>query len=105
MSEWNPDLYLKFKNERTQPALDRVNRIRHLPPDKAADLRCGPGSSTAVLRDAFPSAQLIEIDSSELMIRQAREKHPELTFRHDDARNLDGGVLLHFRRFIFTAVK
>jgi len=39
------------------------------------------------------------------MIRQAREKHPELTFRHDDARNLDGGVLLHFRRFIFTAVK
>jgi len=80
MSEWNPDLYLKFKNERTQPALDRVNRIRHLPPDKAADLRCGPGSSTAVLRDAFPSAQLIEIDSSELMIRQARENIRSLHF-------------------------
>lgn len=27
MSEWNPDLYLKFKTERTQPVKDLISRI------------------------------------------------------------------------------
>ena len=25
--DWNPELYLKFKEERTQPAIDLANRI------------------------------------------------------------------------------
>jgi trans-aconitate methyltransferase len=28
MGDWNPEQYLKFKNERTQPSMDLVSRIR-----------------------------------------------------------------------------
>lgn len=54
MSDWNSKQYLKFKNERTQPAIDLANRILINNPKKIIDIGCGPGNSTQVLAEKFP---------------------------------------------------
>lgn len=91
MSDWNSEQYLKFKNERTQPALDLANRLRELSPAKAADVGCGPGNSTAALKSVFPDAEVIGIDNSPNMIGKAEKSHPELAFRLCDASSLEAG--------------
>ena len=96
MSDWNSELYLKFKQQRTQPALDLVNRIRTLTPERIVDLGCGPGNSTAVLRSAFPDANITGIDNSQNMIDKATAEHPELSFRLCDAHGLEVGNDLIF---------
>lgn len=47
--DWNPELYLKFNEERTQPAIDLASRINVQNPKKIIDIGCGPGNSTQVL--------------------------------------------------------
>lgn len=96
MSKWNSDLYLKFAAERTQPALDLANRIRDFRPKKAADIGCGPGNSTVILKHLFPDADLTGIDSSENMIEKARTSYPDLSFQLGDARSIESGCDLLF---------
>jgi Trans-aconitate methyltransferase len=85
MADWDSAQYLKFKNERTQPAIDLVNRISLGNPLKIADIGCGPGNSTQVLAARFPNAKIIGIDSSENMVAAARKQYPGLEFRVGDA--------------------
>ena len=85
MAEWNAAQYLKFKAERTQPALDLARRLSLLSPDTVLDIGCGPGNSTAVLKDLFPNADITGIDKSEAMLQEARASYPELTFLQCDA--------------------
>lgn len=47
--DWNPELYLKFDNERIQPSIDLVSKISYENPDSIIDIGCGPGNSTQVL--------------------------------------------------------
>ena len=80
MSDWNPQQYLKFKKDRTQPAIDLAARLEYGSPAKALDLGCGPGNSTAVLKARFPEANVIGADYSENMVETAKHDHPELEF-------------------------
>lgn len=81
MSEWNSEQYLKFKNQRTQPAIDLVKRIEIKNPQTILDVGCGPGNSTKVLQDAFPKAHILGIDNSENMIKKARDTYSDIEFR------------------------
>lgn len=96
MEDWNAKLYLRFQKERTQPAIDLANRVRSHSLQKIADLGCGPGNSTAVLKTLFPKAEILGIDSSERMIQQARKEHPELSFQLQDLHDLDSGYDMLF---------
>jgi len=80
---WNPTLYLDFDRERTQPCIDLV---RHIPiePATLADLGCGPGNSTAVLRSRWPAAKITGVDSSVRMLAMARETNPDATWIEAD---------------------
>ncbi len=80
MADWNSTQYLKFKNERTQPAIDLVNRITAVNPQKIVDLGCGPGNSTQVLAERFKQASILGVDNSENMVAAAKEKYPDLDF-------------------------
>jgi len=84
MSDWNPKDYLDFKAERTQPAADLIARLPNRSPKSIIDLGCGPGNSTALLRQAFPSADLTGVDSSPAMIATAREAVSGATFIEAD---------------------
>ena len=96
MADWSSSQYLKFKNQRTQPAVDLAMRVVEKRPKTVVDIGCGPGNSTAVLRRIFPEAELLGIDSSPDMIERARREHPDLRFRLCDARALGGQYALLF---------
>lgn len=80
MADWNPDLYLRYADERTRPALDLAARIPLQCADSVLDIGCGPGNSTAVAAARFPGARVLGVDSSPAMVEQARRKHPEFRF-------------------------
>lgn len=80
MADWSPTQYLKFEKERTQPAIDLVNRIDAYNPVKIIDIGCGPGNSTSVLKSRFPDAYILGIDNSPDMIEAAKKNHPDLDF-------------------------
>lgn len=77
MSPWNAHHYLKFGDERTQPAVDLASRIEIANPKTVIDLGCGPGNSTQVLRGRWPDARLTGLDRSLEMIAAARASYPE----------------------------
>ncbi|MBQ8752984.1 MAG: methyltransferase domain-containing protein [Clostridia bacterium] len=96
MTDWNAELYLRFKEQRTQPARDLAVRLQGVTPARAADIGCGPGNSTAVLQAAFPEAYIRGVDTSVAMLEKARSAHPELEFALCDARELESGWDLLF---------
>lgn len=86
--QWDSDLYLQFKAERTQPSRDLARRIPLERPSKALDVGCGPGNSSRVLADVFPGLRIMGIDSSPEMIAAAKAAHPDMAFRLCDAGKL-----------------
>lgn len=78
MLDWNPNLYLKFAKERTQPAKDLISHIEKENPRRIIDIGCGPGNSTKELHIRWRNAQIIGLDSSETMLAKAKTDYPEL---------------------------
>ncbi len=76
MPTWDPSVYLQFANERTQPTVDLIARIRLAQPTRIIDLGCGPGNSAAVLRRQWPHADLTGLDSSTDMLKAAAQAYP-----------------------------
>ena len=72
MADWSPEKYLAFANERARPAADLIAQIKGVDPRVIVDLGCGPGNSTAQLRQRFPSAAITGIDASPAMIEKAK---------------------------------
>lgn len=97
MQEWDPQQYLRFKAERTQPSLDLVARLKSycgsngtpFAPKTALDLGCGPGNSTMVVANAFPDARVLGVDNSPDMVREAERtcatSDGRVSFRRFDA--------------------
>lgn len=83
---WDPQRYLTFGDERTQPVVDLVSRVPLAAPATVVDLGCGPGNSTAVLRSRFPHADILGLDSSAAMIEAARTSlsDPRTRFEQGD---------------------
>jgi trans-aconitate 2-methyltransferase len=77
MPVWDPNLYLKYANERTRPAADLIAQIHLEAPARIVDLGCGPGNSTELLRQRWPDAAITGVDNSPEMLAQAKAKHPE----------------------------
>ncbi len=83
---WSAAQYLKFEHERTRPVLDLVQRIPLTQVETAADIGCGPGNSTEVLRERYPQAHIVGLDSSPDMIQAARKRLPSVAFEVADIR-------------------
>jgi trans-aconitate 2-methyltransferase len=79
--DWNPDLYLKFDKERTQPSIDLVRRISFDKPGRIIDIGCGPGNSTQVLAERWPGSDILGVDKSPSMIEKAKNDFPDQEWR------------------------
>jgi len=88
---WDAGVYLKFAKERTQPAIDLAARIELSTPARILDLGCGPGNSTAVLRNRWPDAAITGLDSSPQMIATAHEGFPHGVWQVGDAASWSAG--------------
>lgn len=84
MPDWNPKLYLQFKNERNRASLDLIQHINHPQAAFITDLGCGPGNSTKVLHNTYPSAHITGIDNSQSMLKEAQASLPECYFENAD---------------------
>ena len=76
-NDWNPELYLKFDKERTQPTIDLVSRINFEKPKRIIDIGCGPGNSTQILVNRWQNSIITGIDNSPAMIKKARNDFPQ----------------------------
>jgi trans-aconitate 2-methyltransferase len=77
MPDWDPNLYLKFSDQRARPAADLIAQIRIENPAHIIDLGCGTGNSTEQLHRRWPEAALTGLDSSATMLAQAQHNHPD----------------------------
>jgi len=85
MSDWQPNLYLEFGKERTQPSIDLTARIDKDNPQRIIDIGCGPGNSANVLKARWKQAEIIGLDNSEAMINEAKSKYPDMQWLCTDA--------------------
>lgn len=78
MPTWDASQYLRFDDQRTRPCRELAARVAVVvaAPQRVIDLGCGPGNSTAVLAERWPTAQLTGLDSSPDMIAAARKSSP-----------------------------
>jgi trans-aconitate 2-methyltransferase len=73
MPAWDPNQYLKFGDERTQPCRDLIARIGVDEVQRVIDLGCGPGNSTQIVMACWPSAEIIAMDNSPEMVAVAQQ--------------------------------
>lgn len=95
MPDWNSEQYLKFKAQRTQPAIDLVNMIKSNPRE-VIDVGCGPANSTAVLVERFPAAHITGADNSADMLARAAQSCPKADFICLDA---GGDLSEHYDKY------
>jgi trans-aconitate 2-methyltransferase len=82
---WNAKTYSKFLDLRTRPAKDLLYAIpESFQPKTVCDLGCGPGNSTILLKDRWPEAKVVGLDSSGDMLAQAKRDYPQLQFVEGD---------------------
>jgi trans-aconitate 2-methyltransferase len=78
MAAWDDAQYLKFGDERTRAARELLARVPLAQAERIVDLGCGPGNSTALLRERWPGARLTGVDSSQEMLARARQDHRDV---------------------------
>jgi trans-aconitate 2-methyltransferase len=88
MTDWEPNRYLTYADERSRPFFDLLSRVRASEPRRVVDLGCGPGQLTVGLVERWPNAQILGLDSSPAMIDSARTRtHPHVSFAVADLRD------------------
>jgi len=80
MATWSPTQYLKFADERTRAARDLLAQVPLKKAEVVYDLGCGPGNSTELLVEAYPTARVVGMDSSREMLAKARKALPKTEF-------------------------
>jgi trans-aconitate 2-methyltransferase len=94
---WNPEIYLKFREQRYEPFKDLMAMVRVRPGLRAVDLGCGNGELTRRLADALPDSEILGIDASAEMLSTAAEQiRPGLTFEKRSIEDLEGNWDLIF---------
>ncbi len=84
MADWDPAQYLRFSDERLRPALDLLARVPLEAPARLADLGCGAGNVTAILKARFPATDVTGVDGSPAMLAKARAAAPDCRFEQGD---------------------
>lgn len=83
MSNWDPELYARFSNERSRPFADLLAQTPGVAPLRAVDLGCGTGELTRSVHEHFGSRHTVGVDNSAEMLAKA-EPTDGVTFEEAD---------------------
>lgn len=72
-TDWNPEQYERFRDERSQPFFDLLELVVPVPGGRVIDLGCGTGTLTRVLHERTQAGETLGIDSSPAMLARAAE--------------------------------
>ena len=89
---WDPEQYLRFADERLQPAIDLLRRVDSTNPSVICDLGCGAGNVTRLLAARWPAARIVGVDSSAEMLSKARAVLPSVDWREADMATFEPDV-------------
>lgn len=70
---WNPQIYNRFKSERSAPFYDLAALLKVRPGLELIDLGCGTGELTTKLAETLPESRVLGVDSSEEMLSNSRK--------------------------------
>jgi len=70
-THWDPNLYLKFSDQRLRPALEVLDRVPLESPNVIYDLGCGSGNVTRIISERWPAATVYGLDNSKDMLAKA----------------------------------
>ncbi len=79
MSDWQPELYSRFRRYRAEPVLEILGRLDLGPHENIVDLGCGSGENTIELARRTARSRATGIDSSPAMIEAAMRLREALT--------------------------
>jgi len=68
---WDPDQYVRFRDERAQPFYDLAALVRRHPGMRVVDLGCGPGELTRWLHVELQAGETLGLDRSPEMLAAA----------------------------------
>ena len=71
MTDWDPELYNRFRRYRAEPFEFIVERLEFNPDERIVDLGCGSGENTVALARRTASGSALGLDSSPAMIERA----------------------------------
>ncbi|REC46404.1 methyltransferase domain-containing protein [Chryseobacterium pennipullorum] len=78
---WNPEIYDRFKDERSAPFFDLLKLVESRTGISVIDLGCGTGELTSKLLDYLEDSKVLGIDSSaEMLEKAAHFKTSRLSF-------------------------
>jgi trans-aconitate 2-methyltransferase len=84
-SDWNPEQYGRFRDQRAQPFFDLLDLVQPRPGMRVADLGCGTGELTRDMHQRLAARETIGIDNSPAMLaRTASFAGDGLTFSERD---------------------
>jgi trans-aconitate 2-methyltransferase len=83
-TDWAPELYHRFADERARPAHELLARVPLEAPETVVDIGCGSGLSTAPLVARWPAAHVTGLDSSPAMLKKAAAELPGVAFVEAD---------------------
>jgi trans-aconitate 2-methyltransferase len=90
---WDPERYLTYADERGRPFADLLARVGATEVDRVVDLGCGPGNLTGRLKERWPGAEVVGLDSSSEMIARANQAGPsEVRFEVADLREWEAAA-------------
>jgi trans-aconitate 2-methyltransferase len=98
-TDWNPEQYGRFRNQRAQPFFDLLDLVQPRPGMRVVDLGCGTGELTREMHQRLAARETIGIDNSPAMLAgTASFAGDGLTFSEGDigAFASDGDVDLVF---------
>jgi trans-aconitate 2-methyltransferase len=72
MTDWDPQLYNRFRRYRAEPFLEILGRLELGREERIVDLGCGSGENTVELARRTPRGRVLGIDASPAMIEAAK---------------------------------
>ncbi|MDA1095819.1 MAG: methyltransferase domain-containing protein [Chloroflexi bacterium] len=88
---WDPDLYHRFREQRSAPFFDLLRLIQVRPGLQVIDLGCGTGELTRTLADHLPESTVLGVDTSpEMLERAALQANARVRFERQDIAQATG---------------